>query len=37
MTVPQVATRKEWLAARLELLAKEKELSRSQDAVLVAV
>jgi len=33
MTVPQVATRKEWLAARLELLAKEKELSRSQDAV----
>jgi predicted dithiol-disulfide oxidoreductase (DUF899 family) len=30
---PQIATREEWLAARLELLAKEKELTRHRDEV----
>ena len=30
---PQIATREEWLAARLELLSKEKELTRHRDAV----
>ena len=32
MTVPRVASREEWLAARLELLAREKEITRMQDA-----
>ncbi|HVV11767.1 DUF899 domain-containing protein [Amycolatopsis sp.] len=31
MTLPQVASRDEWLAARLKLLAREKELMRAQD------
>ncbi len=33
MTLPQVASRDEWLAARLELLEREKEAMRAQDAV----
>ena len=31
--LPKVATRAEWLAARLKLLAKEKELTRARDAL----
>ena len=31
MTTPKIATREEWLAARGELLAKEKELTRRGD------
>jgi predicted dithiol-disulfide oxidoreductase (DUF899 family) len=33
MTLPQVVSRDEWLAARLKLLAQEKEAMRAQDAV----
>jgi predicted dithiol-disulfide oxidoreductase (DUF899 family) len=33
MSLPKTATRDEWLAARLELLAKEKELTRQRDAL----
>jgi predicted dithiol-disulfide oxidoreductase (DUF899 family) len=33
MTLPQVVSREEWLAARLELLAQEKEAMRAQDAI----
>jgi predicted dithiol-disulfide oxidoreductase (DUF899 family) len=33
MSLPQVATRDEWLAAREALLAKEKELTRARDAL----
>jgi predicted dithiol-disulfide oxidoreductase (DUF899 family) len=33
MTLPQIATREEWTAARKELLAKEKELTRRRDAL----
>ncbi len=33
MTLPQIASREEWLAARKELLAKEKELTRARDAL----
>jgi predicted dithiol-disulfide oxidoreductase (DUF899 family) len=33
MELPNTGSREEWLAARLELLAKEKELSRAQAAV----
>ncbi|MEV6654037.1 thioredoxin family protein [Streptomyces sp. NPDC051219] len=33
MTVPKAGTREEWLAARLELLEAEKELTRRSDAV----
>ena len=33
MTLPKIATREEWLAARLELLAKEKDLTRQRDAL----
>ncbi|MEV5745569.1 DUF899 domain-containing protein [Microbispora rosea] len=33
MTLPRVASRDEWLAARLELLEREKEAMRVQDAV----
>ena len=29
--LPEVVSREEWLAARLELLAKEKELTRARD------
>lgn len=32
-TTPKVASRDEWLAARRELLAKEKELTRARDAL----
>jgi predicted dithiol-disulfide oxidoreductase (DUF899 family) len=32
MSVPKIATRDEWLTARKELLAKEKELTRVRDA-----
>jgi len=32
-TLPEVATREEWLEARLALLAKEKELTRQRDAL----
>ena len=31
--LPRVATREEWLAARVELLRKEKELTRVRDAL----
>ena len=33
MTLPKVASREEWLAARTELLAKEKEMTRQRDAL----
>lgn len=33
MERPEIASREEWLAARLELLAKEKEVSRAQAAL----
>jgi predicted dithiol-disulfide oxidoreductase (DUF899 family) len=33
MTLPQIASRDEWLAARRELLADEKELTRRRDAL----
>jgi predicted dithiol-disulfide oxidoreductase (DUF899 family) len=33
MTLPQVVSRDEWLAARLKLLAQEKDAMRAQDAV----
>lgn len=33
MALPQVVSRDEWLAARLKLLAQEKEAMRAQDAV----
>lgn len=33
MTLPEVVSREEWLAARKELLAKEKELTRAHDRV----
>jgi len=33
MTLPTIATREEWLAARTRLLAKEKELTRQRDAL----
>jgi predicted dithiol-disulfide oxidoreductase (DUF899 family) len=33
VTLPQVASRDEWLTARLELLTREKEAMRAQDAV----
>jgi predicted dithiol-disulfide oxidoreductase (DUF899 family) len=33
MSLPRIASRDEWLAARTELLAKEKELTRQRDAL----
>ena len=33
MSLPRIATRDEWLAARMKLLAKEKELTRQRDAL----
>ena len=33
MSLPDVVSREEWLAARKELLAKEKELTRARDAL----
>lgn len=33
MTLPKIATREEWIAARKALLAKEKELTRQRDAL----
>ena len=33
MSLPRIATREEWRAARIELLAKEKELTRQRDAL----
>jgi len=33
MELPKIASREEWLAARLALLAKEKQLSRAQAAL----
>ncbi len=33
MSLPKVATREEWLAARKELLAEEKDLTRRRDAL----
>jgi len=33
MSLPRIATREEWRAARVELLAKEKELTRQRDAL----
>jgi predicted dithiol-disulfide oxidoreductase (DUF899 family) len=33
MTLPKITTKDEWLAARKELLAKEKELTRQRDAL----
>jgi predicted dithiol-disulfide oxidoreductase (DUF899 family) len=31
--LPEVVSREEWLAARMELLAKEKEVTRARDRV----
>ena len=33
MTLPRIATHEEWLAARTELLVKEKEFTRARDAL----
>jgi predicted dithiol-disulfide oxidoreductase (DUF899 family) len=33
MTLPKIASREEWLAARLELLAEEKQLTQQHDAL----
>src|SRR5919197_5011516 len=33
MSLPQIVSRDEWLAARKDLLAKEKELTRRRDAL----
>jgi len=33
MTLPRIASREEWRAARLELLQKEKQLTRTRDAL----
>lgn len=33
MSLPDVVSREEWLAARVELLAKEKEATRARDAL----
>ena len=33
MSLPRIATREEWLAARKDLMAKEKELTRRRDAL----
>ena len=33
MTLPEITTREKWLAARKELLAREKELTRQRDAL----
>ena len=33
MSLPKIVTREEWLAARTELLAKEKDLTRQRDAL----
>jgi predicted dithiol-disulfide oxidoreductase (DUF899 family) len=33
MSLPRIATREQWLVARKELLAKEKELTRQRDAL----
>jgi predicted dithiol-disulfide oxidoreductase (DUF899 family) len=33
MTLPVIASRDEWLAARRELLVREKELTRQRDAL----
>jgi len=33
MSLPRIASREEWLEARRELLAKEKELTRARDAL----
>ena len=35
MSLPKIATREEWRKARIELLAKEKELTRRRDALSV--
>lgn len=33
MSLPRIASRDEWLAARTRLLAREKELTRARDAL----
>ena len=33
MDIPQVVSQEQWLAARTDLLAKEKEVTRAEDAV----
>jgi predicted dithiol-disulfide oxidoreductase (DUF899 family) len=33
MSLPEIVSRGEWLTARKELLAKEKELTRARDAL----
>lgn len=33
MTLPEVVSREEWLAARQHLLAREKELTRQRDVL----
>ncbi len=33
MSLPRITTREEWLAARTELLAREKEQTRARDAL----
>jgi predicted dithiol-disulfide oxidoreductase (DUF899 family) len=36
MSLPEIATREEWLAARKDLLAREKELTRRRDELSAA-
>jgi predicted dithiol-disulfide oxidoreductase (DUF899 family) len=36
MSLPQIVTREEWTAARIELLEREKELTRARDALSAA-
>jgi predicted dithiol-disulfide oxidoreductase (DUF899 family) len=36
MSLPRIATREEWLAARTDLLAEEKDLTRRRDALSIA-
>jgi len=36
MSLPRIATRDEWLAARTQLLAEEKELTQRRDALSAA-
>ena len=34
MSLPEIATREEWIAARTQLLEREKELTRARDALI---
>ncbi|MCP2323976.1 putative dithiol-disulfide oxidoreductase (DUF899 family) [Hamadaea flava] len=33
MSLPEIVSRDEWLAARVDLLAREKEVTRQRDAL----